>query len=92
MILHGWVLQLLMNLMLLYRSVTGADEIILNNAKAIATALQNAKHPVIISGISCYHEGVIKAAYDIAAALNLSEKKAGLCLCFTRSVTAWAWP
>lgn len=60
-------------------SVPGADEIILNNAKTIATALQNAKRPVIISGISCYHEGVIKAAYNIAVALNLSEKKAGLC-------------
>jgi NADH-quinone oxidoreductase subunit G len=59
--------------------VQGADEIILNNAKAIATALQNAKHPVIISGISGYNEGVIKAAYDIAAALGLSGKPAGLC-------------
>jgi len=59
--------------------VQGADEIIFNNAKAIATALQNAKHPVIISGISGYNEGIIKAAYNIAEALNLSGKQAGLC-------------
>lgn len=58
--------------------VYGADETILNNAKAIATALQEAKRPVIISGISCCSEGVIKAAFDIAAALNSSERKAGL--------------
>ena len=58
-----------------------ADETLLNNAKTIATALQNAKHPVIISGISCYNEGVIKAAFDIAASLNNQERKAGHCLC-----------
>jgi len=59
--------------------VSGADETMLNNAKTIATFLQQARKPVIISGISCYNEGIIKAAFDIAAALNLSEKKAGLC-------------
>ena len=59
--------------------LSGASETILNHAKAIASALQKAKFPVIISGISCYQEGVIKASYDITAALSLSERKAGLC-------------
>ena len=58
--------------------VNGVDETILNNAKSIATVLQNARHPVIISGISCYNEAVIKAAYDIAASLSTAERKAGL--------------
>lgn len=58
--------------------VPDADETMLNNAKTIATALQQAKRPVIISGISCCNEAVIKAAYDIAAALYTPERKAGL--------------
>lgn len=58
--------------------VPAANETMLNNAKTIATALQHAKRPVIISGISCCNEAVIKAAYDIAAALKTPERKAGL--------------
>ncbi|OQP59633.1 NADH-quinone oxidoreductase subunit G [Niastella vici] len=34
----------------------------------IASALQQAKHPVIISGTGCYNEALIRAAFDIAAA------------------------
>ncbi|THU39425.1 NADH-quinone oxidoreductase subunit NuoG [Niastella caeni] len=37
---------------------------------AIAAALQRAKRPVIISGTSCYNEALIRAAFDIAAALK----------------------
>ncbi len=59
-------------------AVTGADETLLNNANIIATALQKAKHPVIISGISSRNDGVIHAAYNIAASLNISGSKAGL--------------
>lgn len=59
-------------------SVQGADEELLNRANIIATALQQAKHPVILGGITCCSEGIIKAAFDIAAALNTVERKAGL--------------
>jgi len=47
-------------------------------AATIASALQNARRPVIISGVSCYNEGLIKAAYNIVAALNRPERRAGL--------------
>jgi len=43
---------------------------------AIAGALRNARRPVIISGVSCYNEGIIKAAYTIAAALDAQGPKA----------------
>lgn len=58
--------------------VDSKDEHWVNQAKKIAAALQSAQQPVIISGISCYNEGIIKAAYDIAAALTTSERKAGV--------------
>jgi NADH-quinone oxidoreductase subunit G len=59
-------------------TVNNADETMLNNTKTIATALQHAKRPVIISGISCCNEGILKAAFDIAAALNTTGRKAGM--------------
>jgi NADH-quinone oxidoreductase subunit G len=59
-------------------AVSNGTEELLNNAKAIASVLQKAKRPVIISGISCYNEGIIKAAFDIAAVLNSPDRKAGL--------------
>lgn len=58
--------------------VDNKDERFINQVKEIAAALQGAKKPVIISGISCYNEGIIKAAYDIAAALTTPERKAGI--------------
>lgn len=60
-------------------TIPGSSEEMLGQISTIAEALQNAKHPVIISGISCYNEGVIKAAFDIAGALDIPGKKAGLC-------------
>lgn len=59
--------------------VSNADEVLLSKAQMIASALQQAKRPVIISGISCYNEAVIRASFDIAAALTSIERKAGLC-------------
>jgi NADH-quinone oxidoreductase subunit G len=59
-------------------AVPGADETLAADANAIATALQNAKRPVIISGISCCSEAVIRAAFDIAAALNNPERRVGI--------------
>ncbi|MDF2189085.1 NADH-quinone oxidoreductase subunit NuoG [Paraflavitalea sp. CAU 1676] len=47
-------------------------------AAQIAKALQQAKRPLIISGPSCYNEAMIKAAFDIAGALNTGERKAML--------------
>jgi NADH-quinone oxidoreductase subunit G len=58
--------------------VPGMEEVATDKAKLIAAALQQAHRPVIISGVSCYHEAPIKAAFDIAAALNTAERKAGL--------------
>lgn len=59
-------------------AVPGADEDLVERARIIAEALQKAKQPVIISGINCYNEGVVKAAFDIAASLNTLERKASL--------------
>ena len=59
-------------------AVPETDKILTTDANTIASALQHAKRPVIISGISCRSEAVIKAAFDIAAALNSPERKAGL--------------
>lgn len=58
--------------------VPDADDALIARAQIIATALKAAQYPVIISGISLYHEGVVKAAFDIAAALITPERKAGL--------------
>jgi NADH-quinone oxidoreductase subunit G len=49
-----------------------------DQAAIIATALQQAKRPVIISGASCYNEALIRAAFDIAAALNTTAREARL--------------
>jgi NADH-quinone oxidoreductase subunit G len=59
-------------------AVPGLDEKTLKLAVEIAETLQHAHHPVIISGTSCYNEAIIKAAYQIAAALNNEDRKAGL--------------
>jgi len=63
-------------------AVPKAGESIESKAKIIAKALQDAKHPVIISGASCYNEALIKAAFNIAAALNTAGRKAGLSYVF----------
>jgi NADH-quinone oxidoreductase subunit G len=49
-----------------------------DRAAVIAAALQQAKRPVIISGTGCYNEALIRAAFDIAAALNTPEREARL--------------
>lgn len=48
-------------------------------ASSIATALVKSKRPVIISGVSSYHEGMINAASNIATLLKTSGAEAGLC-------------
>jgi NADH-quinone oxidoreductase subunit G len=42
------------------------------NAAVIASALQQAKRPVIISGTGCYNEALIRAAFDIATACKVT--------------------
>lgn len=59
-------------------SISIADEGMMEKAKMIATALQQAKRPVIISGTSLYSEAILRAAYNITAALSGLEKEAGL--------------
>jgi NADH-quinone oxidoreductase subunit G len=59
-------------------AVPDAGDELASQARTIAQALKQAKRPVIISGISCCNEGVIKAAFDIAASLNTPERKGGL--------------
>ncbi len=58
--------------------VPNASEALINHATNISKALQQAKHPVIITGTSCWSNALIRAAFDIAAALDMNEKKAGL--------------
>jgi NADH-quinone oxidoreductase subunit G len=48
-------------------------------AQEIAQALRDAKSPLIISGAGCGSEAVIKAAANVAWALCLEGKTAGLC-------------
>lgn len=60
-------------------AVDKADGNLVDHAKLIATVLQQAKRPVIISGASVHNEGVINAAYNLAAFLTSSGKPAGLC-------------
>lgn len=49
-----------------------------NQVAVIAAALQQAKRPVIISGAGCYNEALIRAAFDIAMALNTPEHEVRL--------------
>ncbi len=48
--------------------VSSLDEPLLQQAKAIATVLKTAKKPVIITGISCYNENILKAAVSLTLA------------------------
>jgi NADH-quinone oxidoreductase subunit G len=52
----------------------GFDEKVLEKARLIAEQLQKSERPVIISGISCYNDSVLRAAFDIAVALQESGK------------------
>ncbi|WP_235921262.1 NADH-quinone oxidoreductase subunit NuoG [Foetidibacter luteolus] len=59
-------------------ALANADEKLLQTARQIAAALQQSKHPVIVSGLSCVNSAVIRAAFDIAAALNNTHWKASV--------------
>ncbi|ANE49560.1 NADH-quinone oxidoreductase subunit NuoG [Flavisolibacter tropicus] len=59
-------------------SVSNLSEELTQKVASIAHALRQAQHPVIISGITCFNEGIVKAAFDIAATLNSPERKAKL--------------
>ncbi|MDI3320974.1 NADH-quinone oxidoreductase subunit NuoG [Pinibacter soli] len=54
---------------------TDINEELLSRAKTIADVLKKAKNPVVVTGTSCYNDNVIKSAFDIAVALNTSERK-----------------
>ncbi|MVT08127.1 NADH-quinone oxidoreductase subunit NuoG [Chitinophaga tropicalis] len=58
--------------------VPDATDAVRTQAMNISRALQQAKHPVIITGTSCWNNALVRAAFDIAAALDLTEKRAGL--------------
>ncbi len=49
-------------------------------AKEIADTLKDAKQPLIISGTSSLHQGLIEAAANVATALNEGDKRANLAL------------
>jgi NADH-quinone oxidoreductase subunit G len=51
---------------------------LLSLAKEIAQALKNARRPLVVSGIGCLSEAVIQAAANIAWALSVDGKPAGL--------------
>ena len=57
---------------------SGLDAETLNRAQRIANILQKSERPLIISGTSLCSEDIIKAASNIAVALNLESKKASL--------------
>ncbi|NII29711.1 NADH-quinone oxidoreductase subunit NuoG [Pseudoflavitalea sp. X16] len=59
-------------------SVPGISEETAQKAKDIAAALQQARQPVIISGTSSCNEALLRAAFNIAAALHTGERKAAL--------------
>lgn len=59
-------------------AVNNLAEAQMNSVRNIATALLKAKKPLIISGITNRNEGLIKSAYNIAAALHSSDRKAGI--------------
>lgn len=58
--------------------VVPLDNDMATNAAVIASALQHAKRPVIISGTGCYNEALIRAAFDIAVACKTSENEVRL--------------
>jgi NADH-quinone oxidoreductase subunit G len=49
---------------------SGLTEQETEKAAALANALRSAKRPVVISGMSCRSDALIRATYDIAAALD----------------------
>jgi NADH-quinone oxidoreductase subunit G len=60
--------------------VEGLPEETASVASAIASALEQAERPLIISGVTCRSEAVLKAAANIAWALRSKGKNASLCL------------
>ncbi|PWT96684.1 MAG: NADH-quinone oxidoreductase subunit G [Bacteroidetes bacterium] len=68
-------------------AVKNASDELLTKAKEIADALLKAKNPVIISGTGCLNEPLIKAAHNIALALNSGERKAEICYVMHESNT-----
>ncbi len=51
-------------------------------AAVIAEALKQAEHPVIVSGTGYHHTGILKAAADVAGALQTAGRSPGLLLTF----------
>ncbi|HRP30862.1 MAG TPA: NADH-quinone oxidoreductase subunit NuoG [Agriterribacter sp.] len=62
--------------------VSGIPENDLQKIQLIATALQKAERPVIITGSSSCSETVIKAAYNIVQSLRATGKDAGISFVF----------
>jgi NADH-quinone oxidoreductase subunit G len=72
----GYVIAHLLNPSL--PPVANAGDMLNEKAALISKALQQSRHPVIITGISSRHDGLARAAFDIAAALDADGQKAGL--------------
>jgi len=60
-------------------AVNDLDEESKKLVKSIASSLTAAKRPIIITGTSCLNQSVIKAAFNIAVALKLAERRTDLC-------------
>ncbi len=60
-------------------AVEGLSAEMVDLAREIAQALNNARHPVVISGTSLGNEPLIKAAANVAWALCAGGRSAGLC-------------
>ncbi len=59
-------------------SVEGLSEEVRGMAQAIAEGLKKAKRPLVITGPSCGSEGVLKGAFNVAAALGKQGADAAL--------------
>lgn len=58
--------------------ISDAGDEMVQKAGVIAGVLKNSKRPVIISGVNCYNDALIRACYDITAILTRLGKNAGL--------------
>lgn len=60
-------------------AVEGLSPAAANFVKAAAKAFEGVRRPVVISGVSCFDDGLLRASAQVARALSLAGKEASLC-------------
>lgn len=58
-----------------FAELSNMSEAVATKAKLIAEALQACQRPVIVSGVNACNDAVIRAAFNVASALNMDGKK-----------------